>query len=142
MSSPLIDALTGTHGYPLVDGETVDGFIESHENTLLFFTENPKQFPESNDVAVVLPELMKQFGGRIQVAVVDRSVEKQLHAHFPFSGWPALVHLRRGKYVGAISRMQDWDVYLQELNRLLAREPVTTQAFCIPVVSENQSHCH
>lgn len=142
MSFPLIDALTENNEYPLVNLDNVDEFLDANDSVLLFFTENPTQFPESNDVAVVLPELMKSFEGRLQPAVVARDAEKQLHARFPFNGWPALVHVRGGKFVGSISRMQDWDVYLIEIERLLASEPVSTPAFRIPVVSENTNHCH
>ncbi|MCU7925202.1 MAG: hypothetical protein KZQ97_02025 [Candidatus Thiodiazotropha sp. (ex Dulcina madagascariensis)] len=88
-----------------------------------------------------LPLLMQAFADRLQVAVVDRTCEHQLHARFPFDGWPALVMLRDGDYVGAISRMQDWEVYLSEIERLLSTEPTTAPQFKIPVVSAG-SHCH
>ena len=141
MSSPLIQDLIEHRGYPSVDAESIDAFLDANESALLFFTENPKQFPESNDVAVVLPELMKLFADRFSVAVVDRKDEHALHARFPFDGWPALVHLRKGQYVGAISRMQDWDVYLQELEQLLQQPPSTMKPLSVPVVSEPASSC-
>jgi hydrogenase-1 operon protein HyaE len=142
MSSPLIQDLIENRGYPVVDAETVDDFLQTHENALLFFTENPQQFPESNDVAVVLPELMKQFGDRLSLAVVDRKDERAMHARYPFEGWPALVHLRNGQYVGAISRMQDWDVYLQALESLLQQTPSTLKPIRVNVVSEQPGGCH
>jgi len=141
MSSPLIQDLIDNKGIPLVDEASLERFIASHRHVLLFFTENPVQFPESNDVAVVLPLLMQQFGDRFRVAVVARECERQLHARFPFDGWPALVLLRDGHYVGAISRMQDWDVYLSEMQRLLASEPSSMRGFKVPVVSAGPT-CH
>ncbi|MES9994075.1 MAG: hypothetical protein ABW098_19155, partial [Candidatus Thiodiazotropha sp.] len=135
MSSPLIRDLIENRAIPSVNEKTLDDLVHAHRHTLLFFTENPQQFPESNDVAVVLPLLMAEFGDRFQLAVVERESEHQLHARFPFDSWPALVMLREGAYVGAISRMQDWGVYLSEIERLLNTQPSTTPGFKIPVVS-------
>jgi hydrogenase-1 operon protein HyaE len=125
----------------LVNERTLENFVRAHKQCLLFFTENPLQFPESNDVAVVLPLLMDAFRDRFQVAIVERECEHQLHVRFPFDNWPALVMLREGAYVGAISRMQDWDVYLTEIERLLNTQPSTTPSFRIPVVSA-AGQCH
>jgi hydrogenase-1 operon protein HyaE len=141
MPSPLIRDLIDNKGVPRVDEASLDAFTQTHPNVLLFFTENPLQFPESNDVAVVLPLLMQAFGERFSLAVVDRASERQLHARFPFDSWPALVYLREGRYVGAISRMQDWSVYLSEIERLLNAEPSALSGFKIPVVSADR-HCH
>lgn len=135
MPSPPIRDLIDNKGVALIDEQTLERFTQSDKQSVLFFTENPLQFPESNDVAVVLPLLMEVFADRLQVAVVDRRSEHQLHARFPFNGWPALVMLRDGQYVGAISRMQDWDVYLTEIERLLTTEPSSTPTFKVPVVS-------
>jgi hydrogenase-1 operon protein HyaE len=115
--------------------------VQAHTHTLLFFTENPLQFPESNDVAVVLPLLMETFGDRFQVAVVERDSEHELHGRFPFDTWPALVMLRGGDYLGAICRMQDWDVYLSEIEALLNTQVSTAPRFKIPVVSADRQ-CH
>ena len=144
MPSALIRDLIDNKGVPVVDEASLDDFIRHHASVLLFFTENPAQFPESNDVAVVLPLLMQTFGDRFRVAVVARGCERRLHARFPFDGWPALVYLRDGRYVGAISRMQDWDVYLREIERLLDAAPADIKGIGIPVVSAGQAgqQCH
>jgi hydrogenase-1 operon protein HyaE len=142
MTSPLIDALTEQHGVPLVDETALEALAQQHRHCLLFFTEDPVQFPESNDVAVVLPLLMQAFGERIKTAVVARASEHRLHSRFPFDGWPALVLLQEGEYVGAITRMQDWDVYLSEIERLLNTAPSRLPSFKIPVVGESNHHCH
>jgi hydrogenase-1 operon protein HyaE len=125
----------------MINEQSIEDFVRGQQHSLLFFTENPAQFPESNDVAVVLPLLMAEFGGRFQVAVVDRGSERQLHARFPFDSWPALVMLKDGDYVGAICRMQDWDVYLTEIERLLNTQPSPVPRVRISVVSA-PGHCH
>ncbi|MEW8506400.1 MAG: hypothetical protein AB2598_06825 [Candidatus Thiodiazotropha sp.] len=135
MSSSLIRDLIENKSIPTVNEKSLDDFVRTHQHTLLFFTENPSQFPEANDVAVVLPLLKAEFGDRFQLAVVERESERQLHARFPFDAWPALVMLKDGAYVGAISRMRDWDVYRTEIENLLRAQPAATPSFKIPVVS-------
>lgn len=141
MSSPLINDLIEKKGIATVNQHSLEDFVRAHKHSLLFFTGNPVQFPESNDVAVVLTLLMDSFGERFQVAIVERESEHLLHARFPFDNWPALVMLRDGAYAGAISRMQDWDVYLTEIERLLNTQPATTPSFKIPVVIAT-GQCH
>lgn len=124
MPSQLIRDMCATHGYPVLTEETIDAYLQEHENVVLFFTENPVHFPESNDVAVILPELMKLFGGRLAAALIDRESERALHKRYNFKGWPSLVFLRRGQYLGVITRIKDWDVYLREFDRILRSDPV------------------
>ena len=58
MNSPLINRLIDELGYPLLDDDNFEGFIEQTPISVLFLTEDPKRFPESLDVAVILPELL------------------------------------------------------------------------------------
>ncbi len=141
MSSTLIHNMIEKYGYPVLTEETVDAFLESHEHVVLFFTENPSHFPESDDVAVILPEVMKVFAGRLAAAVIHRKSERALNRRYGFDGWPALVFLRRGEYLGVITRVQDWQVYLDEIERLLSSRPSSPPAFKIPVV-QSASGCH
>ena len=138
MPSSLIRALV-EGGVPRVDEANLESLAKAHHHLLLFFTEDPTQFSESDDVAVVLPQLLKAFAGRLQAAVVARACEHRLHNRFPFDGWPALVLLRDGEYVGSIARMREWVVYRSEIERLLSSDPPS--AVKIPVVGENR-HCH
>lgn len=123
MTSPLITQLQTRHGYPLLDADSYDHFVYGAENVVLFFCNDPVQFPESNDVAVILPELIKTFSGRLRAAVIDRSIERELQARFRFTGWPSLVFLRNGEYLGAITGIRDWQEYRQETVRILAATP-------------------
>ncbi len=135
MSSELIKQIVATHGYPMVTEETLATFLSAQEHSVLFFTEDPKQYPESNDVAVILPELCRQFPGRFQVGVVERDSEHRLHRRFPFDSWPALVFMRHDQYLGAISRVQDWGVYQGEIARLLNAAPLHKGDLGIPVLA-------
>jgi hydrogenase-1 operon protein HyaE len=123
MSSALIERLSRELGYAVVDVDSIDGFLDRHPESVLFFTENPASFPESDDVAVILPELIAAFNGRITPAVVARDAERILQKRFHFQRWPTLVFCRGDGYLGAISRVRDWSDYIDEINNILAGEP-------------------
>lgn len=142
MPSPLIDALIDRQGYPVVDERTLPGFLETNSHSVLFFTEDPERYPESNDVAVILPELMKVFGHECGAAVIHRDAEKNLQKRFGFGVWPALVLMRGNDYLGAITRVQDWSDYLAEFGQLLAAEPTRPPGIGVPVVEEPGGTCH
>lgn len=122
MSSPLIQHLTDELSYPLLNADNFDAFIEQAPYSVLFFTEQPKRFPESNDVAVILPELVKQFP-QLSPAVVSTDCEKSLQGRYAFNVWPALVFLKDGEFLGTITKVQDWNVYLAEIGSILASDP-------------------
>ncbi|MCF7983989.1 MAG: hypothetical protein K9L70_06260 [Thiohalocapsa sp.] len=123
MTVPLIEALTERHGLPLVSEQGVDELVAPDRHTLLFLAGDPVKYPEALDVAVILPELMKAFDGRFAAAVVEPDSEQAMRARFGFTRWPALVMLRGGAYIGAITRVRFWSDYLAEIERLLSTEP-------------------
>ena len=59
--TPLIDRLSEELNYPLLDLSNIDAFLAQHEHSVLFFTQDIVRFPESNDVAVVFPEMITAF---------------------------------------------------------------------------------
>jgi hydrogenase-1 operon protein HyaE len=142
MPSPQIRRLTEHHHLPVLNENTLDDFVTSQENLVLFFSENPVKFPESNDVAMVLPELLKAFDGRLTAALIETNAQHTLQARYGFSQWPALVFLRRGEYLGVITQIQNWDDYLRDIQRLLQAEPMPAPTFAIPVVADNSPSQH
>ena len=52
--------------------------------------------------------------------------------------------LRDGRYLGAVDGIRDWDVYLAELDRLLAAAPSRPPTIGIPVTvaGSAESSCH
>ena len=134
MPSPLINRLIDELGYPLLDKDNFEAFIQSAPFSVLFFTEEPKRFPESNDVAVILPEMVKQFP-QLSPAVISTDFEKQLQGRYNFNVWPALVFLKEGHYLAGITKVQDWDVYMAEISSILSLEPKKDPGIGIPVVS-------
>lgn len=136
LRSPLLQALVEKHGVTLLTPENYPDFITSHRDTVLLFTENPSQFPESNDVAVILPQLIQHFSPRLKPALVDASLEKTLQTNFSFYKWPALVFLRQGELLGTIIGMQNWSDYIEQVEALLASPEAKELAVrFIPVAS-------
>ena len=132
----LIDALTNRYGYPRLEATTIDAYVSQQQHPLvLFFSGDPVKVPESNDVAVVLPELLQHFNGRLQAAVITDTNPK-LQARYGFSRWPALVFMRGEKYLGTISQIQNWSDYLVEIERILNETSSPLPGFPIPVVNE------
>ena len=133
MPSPLIENMIEQYQYPVLTLNTFDDYINSQAECVLFFTENPTRFPESNDVAMILPELVKEYGGRFNAAVINQSAQRELQSRYGFNEWPALVFLREGKYLGTICKVQDWIVYLQLINQILSSEPKSAPGFASPI---------
>ncbi|MCB1756552.1 MAG: hydrogenase [Gammaproteobacteria bacterium] len=137
MTHPLIERLINEFDYPLLDADNYDEAVAGG-TIALFFTEDPARFPETLDLAVVLPELVQAFEGRFTAAVVDRSLEKSLQQTFNFRVWPALVFLRDGQYLGALTRICDWQDYLLEIPEILDSKAGRNPGLGIPVVTEQR----
>jgi len=125
----LLEQLQTRYAYPLLDADSYDHFVYGNENVVLFFCNDPQLFPESHDVAVILPELVKAFSGRLQAAVIAKPVERELQARFRFTGWPSLVFLRNGEYLGVITGIRNWQEYKQETAAILAAAPSQPPGF-------------
>lgn len=130
--SPLLDGVIARRGWPVVGLDTYRDFLASHDYTVLFFSGDWERLGESNDVAVILPEVESAFQGVFKTAVVERAAERKLQAIYRFPAFPALVFLRNGDYLGALTRVLDWDDYLRETARILESEPSEPPPFPMP----------
>jgi len=134
MTHPLIQRLFDEFRYCEVTLEAHDAFVSQPGVAVLFFAGDPKRYRDTTDVAVVLPELVKAFEGHLRPGVVASGSELELQKRYGFTAWPTLVFLRDGNYLGAISGIQNWAEYLQEIGALLVAEPRRPPAFKVPVV--------
>jgi len=135
MTHPLIQRLHDEYGYPEVTLETHQAFVSQPGITVLFFAGDPNRFRDTTDVAVVLPELVKAFGGALQPGVVAADAGLALQQHYGFTAWPALVFLRDGGYLGSITGIQNWSEYLHDIGELMTAEVQQPKGFKVPVVS-------
>ena len=132
MYSPLVQSMLETHDYPVVSLDSLDAFCEANEIVVLFFTELMKPVPETADVAVILPEIEKAFGGRFAVGVVAWEAQRDLQLRFRFTKYPALVFLTGGEYLGAIQGVLDWADYTAEVERILSADVSEPPPFALP----------
>jgi hydrogenase-1 operon protein HyaE len=141
--SPLLKAVMERSEIPVVTEESAGAFVQVRGLSALFFCGDWERLAESNDVAVVLPELGRLAPG-LAVAVVARSSERALQLCYRFNKFPALVFLRDGGYLGAILGMRAWSEYGEEIAEILSREvsdppPYQFPEGCIvktPIISE------
>lgn len=124
MPSNLVRALSERARLPVVNETSIDAFLSpaagEPENTVLFFTGDPAQRPEADDVAVVLPELLQAFGGRLRGAVVQRGAEDKLKSRFNVVVLPSLVVTRRDQPVGVLGKIRDWSEYVEKIGGWLS----------------------
>ncbi|MBL8341343.1 MAG: hydrogenase [Rubrivivax sp.] len=139
---PLVSRLLAvTHGAE-VRPQTVEAFEAAAGDAVVFFGGDPVRFPEALDVAVVLPELIAAAGRPVRVGVVPRDCEDAVARRYAVQRWPTLVFLRDGGYLGALSGMQDWQVYVAALREVLAREPGRRPAPTIAIHAAGATGCH
>lgn len=137
MSHPLIDRLLTELDYTEVSLANHDEFVAQPGMNVLFFPGDPTTVKDATDVAVVLPELVNAFEEQLRPGVVADTFGdgKILKRQYGFSEFPALVFIRSGEYVGAISRIQDWGEYLNKISDLIVATPKRPPGFSIPVVT-------
>ncbi len=143
---PLVMRLARDFGATWVTEANVAEWSAGGGDRVVLLAGDPVRFPEGQDVAAVLPELMKAFPQRFQLAVVPRDNEDAVARRYGSQRWPTLLFFRDGQYVTAIAGMQDWDVYLQGVAAALTLPPSRPPTISIPVVSQSgqasDSSCH
>lgn len=129
MPSYLVRVLREQMRLPIVDEASIDTFLapaaDKAEHAILFFTGDPALRPEADDVAVVLPELLRAFPGRVRGAIVLRAAEDKLKPRFNVVVMPSLVVTRGAQPLGVIGKIRDWSEYMEKIgNWLSADAPV------------------
>lgn len=112
-------------GLPEVDAASVDRFLvaanEAGAVAVLLSAGDPASSMEAIDVAVVLPELIDAFEGRLRGAVIARRTESELGHRFGVRVQPTLIFLAKGETLGLIAKIQDWSVYVDRIAKLIDR---------------------
>ena len=137
MSHVLIQRLIDELGYDSVTLDNHDEFVAAAGMNVLFFPGDPTTVKDATDVAVVLPELVSAFDGKLRPGVVTDVFGdgKALKRRYGFREYPSLVFVRAGDYVGTITRVQDWGSYLDTISDLLVSPPKRPPGFSVPVVT-------
>ncbi|MDR3522273.1 MAG: hydrogenase [Acidocella sp.] len=114
-----VQRLLDRPGIAQLSHDTVDEFIAKGDS-ILFFTGNAVRYPEIDDVATILPELLAAFGNRFKVGVINPDTDRAAAKHFKVDIRPSLVFLRDGQQLGVLPRVRDWAIYLDEISALYA----------------------
>ncbi|MEW5881687.1 MAG: hydrogenase [Pseudomonadota bacterium] len=132
---PVVAKLASAPAAGWVDAGTLDDFLSVPGDAVLFIWSDPVRFPESLDVAVVLPELRAKFSDvtpRFRIGVVTAAAEDAIARRYGATRRPSLVFVREGSYVATIAGMHDWDDFVREVG--LALEAPVSRAPRVPIV--------
>lgn len=120
MTTPAVKALTGRHGIPVVDHQTIDAFLTpadgEAECTLLFFAGLDMDRPETSDVAVVMPQLLGAYKDRLRGAMIDPASEAGLKGRFAVLMVPSLVLSRGDAILDVFPKIIDWSDYVVRID--------------------------
>lgn len=132
MFSPLINTIIERENLPVVTAESLQDFAVGNGDTILFITGDWSRHVEVNDVAVILPEILKASNGALKAVVLDRASERKIQTTYRFSKFPSLIFLRDGDYLGVIQKVLDWQDYIIEINEILAGDPKPAPVYQFP----------
>ncbi|CAN0626125.1 Hydrogenase expression/formation protein HoxO [Burkholderia multivorans] len=144
---PVVQRLIEHAHAALVDEQTLDAWLADGGECVVLLLGDPVRFPESLDVAAVLPELASlaatRFGRTLRLAVATRAGENAIARRFGSLRWPALLWLRDSGYVTVLPGMMDWDEYVARVADALALPTTRAPSIGIPVnVAGGQAGCH
>ena len=142
---PLLARLVRETGAALLDADAFDAWAAAPGAAMVVFAEDPERYKETLDLAVIVPELHASRPGAFRVALLPPAAARVVARRYGFAHWPAFVMLRDGQYLGAVDGIRDWNVYLAELDRLLAAAPTRPPTIGISLTaagSAEPSHCH
>ncbi|WP_169577607.1 hydrogenase [Sinimarinibacterium sp. CAU 1509] len=140
-----IEQLVAERGFIRVDPGNVAEFDNAEGNSVLLLTADPRNNPESWDLLVILPELLKCSPTPLQVGVADPVASAKLAVRYGVRRYPALVFQRGGDaqtYVDALEGLCDWDVYRQTLVDASQKPVSRAPTVGIAVVTAGSTACH
>lgn len=138
----LLERLRRQSKITLLDEEGLESFVMAGGDGMVLFTQEPDQQPETWDVAVILPEVLKLTGDRLRAAIISPDLARKEKARFGITRWPSLVFVRDGEYVGVIDGMRNWEEYTREIAGMLNRPAGRAPSVGIPVTAAGAPSCH
>jgi len=128
MTSALIDRLTTELGWPCIRAaDDLDAHLAGPGVHCLFVPGDPAKNLESNDVAVILPELASAFPDGFGCIVIGAEIERMVRDRFDVWPTPSLIFVCAGVMMGAIPKVRDWDDYVNRTRLILAGEVLAAE---------------
>jgi hydrogenase-1 operon protein HyaE len=134
----LLGRLATEVSIPTLRADEVAAHAASQPLLALLFNGDPTRAPESWDVCVVLPELVRTVPG-LRAATLSPAESRKLAPAFGVDKFPSLVVLKHGEYTGVIEGMRDWLPFCAELAQLAAAPARTPPGIGIPVVTDSSA---
>lgn len=140
--APLFARLVAREGIVRIDDDDAFRTFAARGDTVTLLTDVPLRCPEAWDLAVVFPELLRCFPGRLRAAFADPAVSVGIVARCAITRLPALLFQRDGGYVGVLEGMRDWQGFAAAFGRMLEQPVTRTPGVGIPVRPAQSSSCH
>jgi hydrogenase-1 operon protein HyaE len=135
--------LSQQHGCTVLDADSFDDFINRPGEALILFADDPQRVPETWDIAVILPELVKGLAKKPRVGLLPPTAAHAVSARYGIRLWPALLATRGGAYLGVVEGLKDWGVYAAQIPQVLAAPESRPPSIGIPVQTVGATaSCH
>lgn len=129
----LLSRLAAEQGVAVIAAADLEATAASEPRLAVLLT--AAKSPESWDVAVVLPEVLRACGG-IRGVALEPAESARLASRYGIDKYPSVVMLREGRYTGVIEGMQDWEPFCLAVAQLAEAEPRRPPSLRIPIVTE------
>lgn len=134
--SALQERLVREHGATFVTPDTLDAWAAPHAHAVLLLAGDAVRFPEGQDVAAVLPELIRACGEPCAIGLAARADEDALARRLGVQRWPTLVCFAGGRYADALAGMHDWADYPRLFSKALAAAPTRVPIALMPAQAQ------
>lgn len=118
MSQAAIDALLEHPGVERLAGEQRERFLRGAGVRVLLITGEPGA-AGVGDLVVVVRELLKDFGGRLHLALAERGEEALFREEFGIDVLPSVVFFRDGRPAALVPGLKRWEEYAALVRGLL-----------------------
>ena len=119
MDSTVIDEMVAGGAIDALDADGLDDFLAARGLRTLLFCGAHTHSRETHDVAVALRELLKDYAGDLQAAVVAAGDDPALHGRFRVLVTPSLVLVLGGEILEVLPGVRDWADYSAAFQRYL-----------------------
>ncbi len=116
------DRLLAGERYQRVTVGGLREYLAGGDVSLLLLPGDPSAIPESHDVIIIFPEIVRLLAPPPRPGVVARADEALLLSRIGMTRTPALAFFRNLRFLGGIDRLRNWAEYSAEIGEILKSE--------------------